>query len=224
MKRYAIYYAPEAGDFADFAASWLGWDAEAGTARTHPDLPLPVAELTATPRKYGIHATLKPPFRLNFSVNDLDAALLELSGRLAPVNLDGLELAQLASFLALRPVGDLAALHDLAAAVVTGLDHLRAPLTPAERARRRPEALSDHQRDLLDRWGYPYVLDEFRFHITLTGSLSAPRLAEVQTVLRPILEPILPRPFPIRQICLFGEAEDGRFHLMRRYQLAHGVT
>jgi tripartite-type tricarboxylate transporter receptor subunit TctC len=26
MKRYAIYYAPEEGPFAQAAAAWLGWD------------------------------------------------------------------------------------------------------------------------------------------------------------------------------------------------------
>lgn len=219
MKRYAVYYAPEAGDFADFAASWLGWDAETGSTRTHPDLPLPVAEITSVPRKYGIHATLKPPFRLNCRFEELDAELIELSTRLAPVTLEGLELAQIAGFLALCPSCDGAAVNDLAANVVRGLDHLRAALTPEERARRRPETLSPHQRALLDRWGYPYVLDQFRFHITLTGALPPAQLDEVEAVLRPILTPLLPRPFPIRQICLFGEAEDGRLHLMRRYDL-----
>jgi putative phosphonate metabolism protein len=219
MKRYAVYYAPEAGDFADFAASWLGWDAETGCARPHPDLPLPVAEITAVPRKYGIHATLKPPFRLNCRFEDLDADLTDLSARLAPVTLDGLDLMQIAGFLALCPVGDTAALDNLAADVVRGLDHLRAPLMPEERARRRPEALSPHQRDLLDRWGYPYVLDQFRFHITLTGALPSAQLNKVEAVLRPILAPLLPRPFRVRQICLFGEAQDGRLHLMRRYGL-----
>ena len=38
-KRYAIYWAPEPGEFADQTAAWLGWDAARGCAVAHPDLP-----------------------------------------------------------------------------------------------------------------------------------------------------------------------------------------
>ena len=69
MKRFAIYYAPRGGAFADAAAAWLGWDLTRGRAVAQPDLPglvdLPgLADLTAEPRKYGFHGTIKPPFRL----------------------------------------------------------------------------------------------------------------------------------------------------------------
>ena len=52
------------------------------------------------------------------------------------------------------------------------LDPFRAPLTPSERARRRPEDLDPRRRALLDRWGYPHVFEAFRFHMTLTGRLA----------------------------------------------------
>ncbi|PKP65441.1 MAG: phosphonate metabolism protein, partial [Alphaproteobacteria bacterium HGW-Alphaproteobacteria-8] len=67
MHRFALYYAPPPGPLADFAADWLGWDATAGREMPHPivpGLPGPVEELTRAPRKYGLHGTLKPPFRL----------------------------------------------------------------------------------------------------------------------------------------------------------------
>jgi hypothetical protein len=32
--------------------------------------------------------------------------------------------------------------------------------------------LSERQRALLIEWGYPYVFDEFRFHMTLSSSLA----------------------------------------------------
>src|SRR5438445_432365 len=32
--------------------------------------------------------------------------------------------------------------------------------------------LSARQAELLARWGYPYVHDEFRFHMTLTGPIA----------------------------------------------------
>ena len=68
FKRYAVYYAPEPGAFANFCARWLGWDAITGAEVAHAEvagLPCPVSELTETPRKYGFHGTLKPPFHLS---------------------------------------------------------------------------------------------------------------------------------------------------------------
>ncbi|MBK4216901.1 DUF1045 domain-containing protein [Paracoccus caeni] len=229
MKRYAIYYAPEPGPFAAFGAAWLGWDAENGVLVPHPEIDataigLSVAELTTAPRKYGLHGTLKAPFRVQGTQADLEDGITALCAGLSPVTLEGLELADLAGFLALRPLGDLTGLNDLAARIVTGLDPHRAPLTEAEIARRKPGSLTAHQRQMLEQWGYPHVLDGFRFHITLTDSLPAETLAKTRQILRPMLEPLLPRPFVIDQICLFGEQDDGWFRLLRRYPLGHGTT
>lgn len=222
-KRYAIYYAPE-GDLAEFGANWLGWDAATGTERTPPalpGLPCPAPEITATPRKYGFHGTIKPPFFLapGQSAAALHDAAKALSARLAPVTLEGLQLSQLGSFLALTPKGDATALATLAAAVVMELDDFRAPPSEAEIARRRPEHLSEAQRALLARWGYPYVMEEFRFHLTLSGRLSAEDAAATRAALAPVVAPLLPAPFEITSLCLFGEAEDGRFHILHRYAL-----
>lgn len=224
FKRYAIYYAPEPGALATFGAQWLGWDALSGAPVTHPNLPglpLPVSEITETPRKYGFHATLKPPFHLSegFDAGRLHTETQTLARQLAPVTLQGLQLSQLGHFLALTPLGDVAALAALACDVVQVLDPFRAPPSPAELARRRPESLTAPQRALLRRWGYPYVLDEFRFHLTLSGRLSQERAALVKDVLMPIITPILPEPFTLNSICLFGEDQDGMFHQLHRYAL-----
>ena len=223
--RYAIYYAPPPGALADFAARWLGWDAATARDVAHPwvpGLPRDVAGLTETPRKYGFHGTLKPPFRLAVGqdAEALHRAAIELAARLAPVTLNGLALHRLGGFLALTPEGDASALATLAAAVVTGLDGFRAPPDAAEIARRRPERMSPRQRDLLDRWGYPYVLDEFRFHLTLTGDLPPDEAHQVEAALAPVIAPLLPRPFVVDQLCLFGQAADGRFRILHRYTLS----
>jgi len=222
--RYAIYYAPEPGPLADFAGDWLGWDPSAGIERAHPDipgLPRPVSEITAAPRKYGFHGTLKPPFRLAAGSNRamLEADLGKLSDSLAPVTLDGLALARLGGFLALVPAGDTAGLAALAANCVRALDSHRAPPSEDELNRRRGNGLSAAQEENLTRWGYPYVMDEFRFHLTLTGRLPRAEAEVVQTVLAPLLAPLLPWPFVIRDLCLFGEDADGRFHLLSRHPL-----
>lgn len=222
MKRFAVYYAPPAGAFADRAAAWLGRDAITPGPVAHPDLGLPLAEITNEPRRYGFHATLKPPFRLaqGQTESGLHLALDLMARRLPKLQLQGLKIDELGGFLALTPVGDAAALQDLAAVLVTELDPFRAALTEAEIARRRPERLSPRQRDLLDLWGYPYVLEEFRFHMTLTDRLERPIAAKARQAAQAWFAPVLPDPFEISEICLFGEHEDGRFELCHRYALS----
>ena len=224
FRRYAIYYAPRDGAFANAVAAWLGWNPAKGCAVAHPrltGLPAAMADLTAEPRKYGFHGTIKAPFRLADGVGrgDLEAAVAALAARLRPVVMPGLRLAALKGFVALLPEGDEADLLDLGAEVVTRLDPLRAPLTEAEIARRRPERLTPRQRDLLACWGYPYVIEEFRFHLTLTGNLDPVAVGAVMAALGPWLQPVLPRPFVIEDLCLFGEDTAGRFHLVSRHAL-----
>ncbi|SDK43521.1 DUF1045 domain-containing protein [Aliiruegeria lutimaris] len=223
--RYALFYAPPAGPLADFGAAWLGWDPRNGKRVAHPalpGLPLPVAEITETPRKYGFHGTLKPPFQLKpgFDVAELHNAAEALAAMLPPVLLDGLKLSRIGSFLALVPKGDTTQLALLAARVVEALDGFRAAPEEDELARRRKPGLSARQEVLLQQWGYPYVMEEFRFHLTLSGNLPDAVADAVAARLHPVVEPLLPRPFRIREICLFGEGQDGRFHHLHRYTLS----
>jgi putative phosphonate metabolism protein len=221
MQRFAVYYAPRPGAFALCANAWLGWDPTTGQTLGQPDVPgIPdPAAITADPRRYGFHGTIRAPFRLAKGVTPDTAAatVAALAARLAPVTCDGLRLENLHGFLALTPEGCEAALLDLGASVVEGTEPLRAPLTEEDIARRCPETLSSRQRDLLHRWGYPFVLEEFRFHLTLTDRLSDP--APVIAALSAHFAPVLPRPFVIEDLCLFGEDAAGRFHLLHRYAL-----
>ncbi|WP_163846281.1 DUF1045 domain-containing protein [Pseudooceanicola aestuarii] len=224
FNRYAIYYMPEPGPLADFGAAWLGWDAVAGEGRCHPevpDLPRPVADLTASPRKYGFHGTVKPPFRLTEGTDPatLDRAIAALCAETRPVVLDGLALARLGRFLALVPRGETTALNALAARMVTGLDTFRAPAPMAELARRRAAGLSARQEEMLIRWGYPYVLEDFRFHLTLSGKLTEGEAETLLDTLQPFLTPLLSGPCRIDSLCLVGEDDAGRFHLVARYPL-----
>lgn len=222
--RYAVYYAPQPGAFAEFAADWLGWDAATGTARPHPQingLPASIPEITETPRKYGFHGTIKPPFRLASGTtrDQLETALAELAGTMAPVEMSGLHVHRLGRFLALTPTGDTGQLSDLAATVVKTLDPFRALPTEAELEKRRKANLSPAQEAHLQAWGYPYVLDEFRFHLTLTGRMPKAQVAEVESALQAAFAPLMPSPFRVEDLCLFGEREDGRFQILHRYAL-----
>jgi hypothetical protein len=224
MTRFAVYVAPRPGAFATRAAAWLGWDAARGQTVSQPDLPglpRPPAALTTDPRRYGFHGTVRAPFRPAEGLGEAEvgAQVEAIAAGLAPVACDGLALRNLAGFLALTPTGGEAALAALAATVVEATNDLRAPLTDVEIARRRPEFLSSRQRILLARWGYPFVMEEFRFHLTLTEALTDDEAAQVAPVLERYFAPVLPRPFVIEDLCLFGEDVTGRFHLLHRYAL-----
>ena len=228
MKRYAIYYTPEdspdSAGFAQAAAEWLGWDLARGRAVAQPvfDLPLPMADITAAPRKYGFHGTIKPPFRLadGVKVADFHAATERLAAGLQAVDCGALRLVDLDGFLAFVPQGNPAPLQHLAARVVHELDRFRAPLTAAEVARRRPERLTLRQRELLGLYGYPYVLEEFQFHLTLTGPLAEPQRARVAQAADTHFAGLLAHPLHLRELCLCGEDELGQFHLLHRYRLS----
>lgn len=219
FQRYAIYYLPDDPDLAAFGSSWLGWDVVGGTAVAQPDV-AGIGRITETPRKYGFHGTLKPPFRLAESSSRvaLERDVAALAARLAPVRLDGLRLAALGSFLALVPTGDTSALDRLAFACVQALDGHRRPPELAELARRRSGGLTERQDMLLRQWGYPYVAEEFRFHLTLSGKLAPDEVAPLTATLETRLPP-LPAPFNVGSIALLGEAGDGMFRQIQRYAL-----
>ncbi|MBW6399815.1 DUF1045 domain-containing protein [Roseomonas sp. HJA6] len=179
--RIALYWAPEESDALHGRAStWLGRDAVSGAALDQPGLPgLDIAEVTADPRSYGLHATLKPPFRLANGYAAARDATAALAARTASFDLPPLAVFDLDGFLALRETAPCPALHAFADACVEAVDDHRAPSTEAEIARRRPERLSAEQRENLTRWGYPYVFGEWRFHVTLSRRLSAEEKAVV---------------------------------------------
>ena len=218
--RYAVYYTPPEGAFSEFGAAWLGWDATRGTAVAHPDMAgLPVAEITETPRKYGLHATMKPPFRLAEGQDEagLRDAFARFCAQARPVLLDSLTVTALGRFLALMPEGDTTALAALAAETVRAFEPFRAPLTEAELARRRAGGLSPDQEARLLDWGYPHVMEGFRFHITLTGKRPKSELPALRDLLTAQITPLLSRPYPIDALSLMGEDAQGRFHLIARH-------
>jgi hypothetical protein len=188
--RYAAYFAP-AIDSAWWQAGsgWLGRCAVSGLPLQQPPVPgLSAAEqqrLTAAPRRYGWHATLRAPFAPAPGV-DLQAlriGLREVCRDRQPFILPALKVALLGDFLALVPrTGDsdiggggdvpaMAALDAVARACVTGLHGLAAPIPPEEVQKRRTGGLTAEEDALMLRWGYPYVMERFRFHFSLTGLL-----------------------------------------------------
>ncbi|MCL1915520.1 MAG: DUF1045 domain-containing protein [Desulfovibrionaceae bacterium] len=183
--RYAIYYIPEPGTaLAALGSALLGRDSETG--ETIPQASLTgfsrqsLSALTADARRYGLHATLKAPFFLKKGMTERDlllAAARFVMGR-QTITLPQLELARIGSFFTLVPHGEsqeglkaIESANTLAADTVAFFEPFRAAPSEQEFARREPQKLTDRQRALLAEWGYPYVFDEYRFHITLTDRL-----------------------------------------------------
>jgi putative phosphonate metabolism protein len=189
--RYAIYFAADADSaLSRFGAELLGYDAHTGGELPFPDEALRTVpdwrDITADPRKYGFHATLKAPMALapGKTEAELAAACATFAGQARPIPLIRPVVDSISGFIAVIPAEPVAELQQLAADCARDFDSFRAPLGAEDRARRKPEKLTERQRDYLDRWGYPYVMEEFRFHMTLTGRLDAERRRPILEMLR----------------------------------------
>jgi putative phosphonate metabolism protein len=189
--RYAIYHAAARGGVLDrFGAHMLGYDGWTGEDLSFPeDVVRSVPDwrdLTQDPRKYGFHATLKAPMALADGKTEAEllAACESFAETPRPVPAITPVVNSISGFLAVVPAEPSAELERLAADCVSAFDSFRAPLTPEDRARRNPAKLTPRQCDYLDRWGYPYVMEEFRFHMTLTGRLGSERREPLLAMLR----------------------------------------
>ena len=228
--RYAIYFAAESGSALDrFGAELIGYDAYRGADVPFPSgmkLPGEWREMTADPRKYGFHATLKPPMALapGKSEDELIAACAAFAATPRPIPMIEPIVDIISGFIALVPATVSADLERLAADSVSDFDPFRAPLTEPDRARRNPAKLTPRQRDYLERWGYPYVFEEFRFHMTLTSRLDAGN-APVLDMLRDRFRDSGVRDFAIDRIALFRQdGPDRRFCVIGNWPLKSAAS
>jgi putative phosphonate metabolism protein len=213
--RYAVYFVPEAqSDLYRCGSAIIGYDCYGGTAVDFPDTlkcdaldwcELDWRELTNEPRRYGFHATLKAPFRLcePHTEAQLIDALHNFARHGEPVRLVKPAVRPLDGFIAIVPSEPALALDALAASCTTSFDSYRAPISPQERDRRMAAGLNERQIENLDRWGYPYVLSDFRFHMTLTGRVERPQRDSVRALLDNCVQRMGgDRPFPIDRLTL----------------------
>ena len=226
--RYAIYFTPSsASALARFGAEWLGYDVTTGDCPPQPVIaaitPKRLRHITEEPRRYGFHATLKPPFVLaeGADVDALDEAVATLASRFPAFAAPGLRLACLSGFWALMLSKRCPMIDGLAAACVAEFDRFRAPPSAAELARRRSADLSPAQEALLQHWGYLYVMEEFRFHMTLTARLDPVEGAAVSRELALLVEPLCQTALAVDAISLFRQdRRDAPFRLLHLYKLA----
>ena len=214
-ERFAIYYAPSAtSNLWERAATWLGRDAADGDLFSGPVAGIDrdrLLNLTQSANRYGFHATLKAPMALAEGATeaDLRAALTAFASQHQPIDLGKPRLASLSGFLALL-VEPNEALQDLAAHVVENFDEFRAPMSVKDRAARASKNLSERQIELLDAYGYPYVFEEFRFHMTLTDRLSAEDAADIAQAATTWFNPVLDEAILLDRLSLFHEPEAGK--------------
>lgn len=215
-ERFAIYFAPSAtSNLWERAATWLGRDANDGDLFNGPVAGIDrdrLLNLTQSANRYGFHATLKAPMALADGYNeaDLRAALDEFAARQRPVNLGKLRLASLQGFLALMIDGENEALADFAAHVVEDFDPFRAPMSTKDYAARASRGLSERQIELLGAYGYPYVFEQFRFHMTLTDRLGDEDAQDIAQAAATWFGPVLEDEVILDRLSLFHEPEAGK--------------
>ncbi|HKI13711.1 MAG TPA: DUF1045 domain-containing protein [Roseiarcus sp.] len=231
--RYALYLAPPTeSELWRFGCDVIGRDAMTGAScdgfapEGYP--PDSWRNMTSEPRRYGFHATLKAPFRLrvDLDVADLINNVAEFAYKFAPFDAGQLEVGAIATgegraFVVLKPQGALTELRSFEGSVVRALDPMRAPLTDGERQRRESARLTPRQAYYLDAWGYPYVLDEFRPHFTLTNAvLDADSVA--RSLEREFRRRVASHALRVDALTLFAESEPGgEFKILRRFPLGH---
>lgn len=230
-ERYALYYAPRPDEALTAAAShWLGYNPENGRPRSQPALsgflPERLDVITAEPRHYGFHGTLKAPIGLVDGVSERDFvdAVGHFAAAQRALTVPSMVLAEIGTFLALVPASRCTELHDLADRCVVEFDEYRRPADADELAKRRSAGLSPRQDELLQRWGYPYVLEQWRFHLTLSGRIpdEAERAAAV-AALRKHFGGFIDRPLQVRDLCVFRQtAVDRPFTVLARFRLGGG--
>ncbi|MDR2695432.1 MAG: DUF1045 domain-containing protein [Deltaproteobacteria bacterium] len=232
--RYAIYYIPEPGTvLASLGSALLGRDSETGHTMAQPVFS-GVAQktlhaLTADARRYGLHATLKAPFfpAPGMTERKLLLAAARFVRNREAISLPRLQLARPGAFFALVPSEAspeerqaLQRVNALAAEAVSFFDPFRAAPSEQEIARRNPHGLSARQRTLLAEWGYPYVFDEYRFHITLAGTpRESMETHAVEACLRTYLTAACNEDTALSGICVckqFAHDHDSAFMLLQR--------
>jgi len=227
ISRYAIYFSQKQEcDLFRLGSQWLGRNAIVGE-NLDPALSNGLSReewrtATDSPRRYGFHATLKPPFRLvqGTTYDELRSAVHNFAANYRSFEAPPLTVGTLGRFIALTLSEPSAEFSDLAAACVRTFHRFRAPATEEELAIRLRDTMNDQEREYLLRWGYPYVLDTWKFHMSLTGSLPKEKLSPLEKVLTQRFAPVCRQGFPVDSICIFREPAPGNpFRLIERADL-----
>ena len=223
--RFAIYYAPENNSLLhQLGSQWLGRDAFTGRSLEQPGHGLLDGKTKAATR-YGFHATLKAPFRLREGKAQhhvlQDARIL--ATLLVPAQIERLVVGEIDGFVALLPQQPSDEVDALAAKSVRCFDHFRQPPEAAELARRHEAGLTSRQSHFLAEWGYPFVFEEFRFHMTLSEKLYGEDRQSIKALAEQHFAAINGMALTLDNITVFVETEvGGNFNVLE--QLSIGTS
>ncbi|GHB38174.1 hypothetical protein GCM10007094_29400 [Pseudovibrio japonicus] len=213
--RYSIYFThPQSAKLTKLGSQWLGRSAFSNNSMEHPSLtgiePTRLQSLTINARRYGFHATMKPPFKLaeGRSPDDVKAAFTAFAKQTPAFTIKGLAPNFLGKFLALTPNQPSDQLNQLAAQCIKEFDHLRAPLSEKDIKRRRKAKLTPQQDAYMLQWGYPYIFEHFHFHMTLSQPLEdeSERQA-LKAAAEEHFEPVIHQKISISHLALCVEPE-----------------
>lgn len=219
--RYAIYYLPRRDEpLAEFGRRWFGFDTETREpVREAWDIP---SGILRTPARYGFHATLKAPFRLRRgrTEDELFQAVEKLAGEWAPQPLGLLIPRPLGTFMTLQPSLPCPGVDALAFACVRDLDLFRDPLTEEEQDAIFEKGISRRQKANVFTWGYPYVGEDYVFHMTLTSILAPQELERWQARVIEWGADYLNTPVTLGDLVVFAQrSPEAPFQVLERFAL-----
>lgn len=230
-KRYAIYYVPEQSDaLLQLADDWFGRSTLTGKPTKRPNIPglssKKIQSITKTAARYGFHGTLKAPFRLARSATERKflEAVAALASDLDAARAIKMSLDYSSGFIAIRPSEEDHALRGIGDLCVIALDIFRAPVNTLERMARIQPKLSQEEAQFLLLWGYPYIFNRFRFHMTLTDPILSREKNKIYTILKDYFETALSAPLNIESICVCGDPGNGQsFDVLQRFSLKRSL-
>lgn len=180
-RRFAIYFAPPPGsELETFGRNWLGRDHVTGRPVEQEVIDGLSTDdqrrITSSAGHYGFHATLKAPFALKqgYTADALHQAADNFARRRKPFEAPPLQLSGLSRWIAFTLSRPSPEMDELAADCVRDFEPFRASLTDHDLERRRQSGLTPRQDEQLLAFGYPYIFDDFHFHMTLAGPLDPP--------------------------------------------------
>jgi Protein of unknown function (DUF1045) len=226
MERHAIYYVP--------AVATLWWKLGSQWLSNSPDgfdsIPefrginrLRREQLIRKPAGYGWHATLVAPFHLRAdrTQEEFSERLRTVAAQQRPFELK-VRVGLLSGFAAILPAPPSTGHIDrLASTAVTQFDEFRAPLTLNEYKRRRTSICDSREIEHLERWGYPYVFDRYRFHMTLTDQITPLEAKRVLTWWNKIVDRLGPLPIDEFSWCVEPQA-GAPFAIRERFRFGTG--
>lgn len=170
---------------------------------------------------------MKAPFRLRdgTSVEDLELSLQDFAAKMLVCPIGPLRIDLIGGFFALVPAHPLPMLRGFASRVVETFDRFRAPMDENDLKRRMRDQLNDVEATNLVTWGYPYVREQFRFHMTLTDRVPEEQRAGMRVRLEEVFIRYLSEDYHIDALSLFvQEHRDADFVVRSQFALKAGAA